>query len=318
MGMKAMQTTDFHCDVLWKLLENKQLSFVNDTSNKLDVTLPRLMDARSVLQTFAIYIPDEMEKSMVPILQSIDLFNRKVLTAPGVTFVRTSQDAAKLIHRGSIGAMLSLEGADGLQGDPAMLRILYKLGVRAIGLTWNHANWAADGVLEPRQGGLTKKGMAIVEECNSLDILVDVSHLCEQSFWDVVNKSTKPLLASHSNMRSVCNHPRNLTDDQARAMIAMDGLIGLTFVPQFVSSGGAATIDDVLKHVEHLCELGGKDHLMFGSDFDGIDNHVIGLSHPGEVNNLMEALLQGYPEQQVKAFFVDNTIGFLTKHLPKE
>ncbi|MFC5648945.1 dipeptidase [Paenibacillus solisilvae] len=315
--MEKWQSTDFHCDVLWKLLENNTLSFIHDSSDKLDVTLPRLQQAESIMQTFAVYIPDEMEKSMVPILQSIDLFYRKVLTAPGMSFVRTAQDAAKLLNGGSIGALLSLEGADGLQGDPAMLRILFKLGVRALGLTWNHANWAADGVLEPRQGGLTKKGLAIVEECNFLGILLDVSHLCEQSFWDLVNTSTKPFIASHSNMKSICDHPRNLTDDQVRAIIAVDGLVGLTFVPQFVRSGGRADIDDVLKHVERLCELGGQNHLMFGSDFDGIDVHVTGLHHPGETGKLVEALLRYYSEEQVKSFLVKNTIGFLSKHLPK-
>jgi membrane dipeptidase len=315
--MTRLTSTDFHCDVLWKLLENNNLSFINDSTDKLDVTLPRLQQAGSIMQTFAVYIPDEMEKTMVPILKSIDLFYRKVLTAPGITLVRTAHDAAKLINGGSIGAMLSLEGADGLQGDPAMLRILFKLGVRAMGLTWNHANWAADGVLEPRQGGLTKKGLAIVEECNSLGILLDVSHLCEQSFWDLAGHTTKPFIASHSNMKSVCDHPRNLTDEQARAIIAVDGLIGLTFVPQFVRSGGHAAIDDVLKHVERVCALGGQNHLMFGSDFDGIDVHVTGLSHPAEVDGLVEALLRHYPEEQVKSFLVNNTIGFLSKHLPK-
>lgn len=315
--MVKLQSTDFHCDVLWKLLENNNLSFINDVTDKLDVTLPRLQQAGSILQTFAIYISDEMEKTIVPVLQSIDLFYRKILTAPGVTHVRTAHDAAKLMNGGSIGALLSLEGADGLQGDPALLRILFKLGVRALGLTWNHANWAADGVLEPRQGGLTKKGAAIVEECNSLGILLDVSHLCEKSFWDLADKSTKPFIASHSNMKSVCDHPRNLTDDQARAIIARDGLIGLTFVPQFVRAGGRATIDDVLMHVEQVCVLGGQNHLMFGSDFDGIDVHVIGLSHPGEVDRLVEALLRRYPEELVKSFLVNNLISFLAKHLPK-
>src|SRR5262249_49420585 len=163
--MTNLYSADFHCDVLWKLLEDPSLSFEQDATNALDVTHPRLRQARAILQTFAIYISERMEKSMIPILRSIDLFHRKVLTAPEMTFVRTSGDAAKLQSSGKIGALLSREGTDGLHGDLAMLRILFALGVRAVGLTWNHANWAADGVMEPRGGGLTKKGRALVEEC---------------------------------------------------------------------------------------------------------------------------------------------------------
>ncbi|QYR19703.1 dipeptidase [Paenibacillus sp. sptzw28] len=315
--MTKLQSLDFHCDVLYKLLQDDRLSFAEDTEGKLDVTLPRLKDAAAVFQTFAIYIPDEMEKTMTPILRSIDLFHRKILSEPDMKWVRTSEDIRSLQSSGKIGAMLSLEGADGLQGDLAMLRILFHLGVRAAGLTWNRANWGADGVMEPRQGGLTAKGREFVQECNNLGILLDVSHLSERSFWDMLETATKPVIASHSNSRVLCDHPRNLTDEQIKALIAKDGLIGITFVPYFIRAEGAASVDDVLKHIERMCELGGEHQLMFGSDFDGIDSHVIGLSHPGELPGLKEELLKRYSQQQVKAFLSENAMRFLTKHLPE-
>ncbi|QHW34904.1 membrane dipeptidase [Paenibacillus rhizovicinus] len=313
-----MRKADFHCDVLWKLLEDPTLSFIDDDRNKLDVTLPRLKQAGATFQTFAVYVPERMDKTMVPILQSIDLFYRKVLVSPEVTFIRTAGDITALqLKPGVIGAMLSLEGADGLQGDPAMLRMLYVLGVRAIGLTWNNANWAADGVLETRGGGLTKKGRAFVEECNRLGILLDMSHLSDRAFWDMMQASSRPVIASHSNSRSHCQHPRNLTDDQIKALLAAGGLIGVTFVPQFVSSRVPAGIADVLRHVERICEFGGEQQLMFGSDFDGIDHYVDGLSHPGELHRLQDALLARYSEEQVKSFFEKNAMGFLAMHLPR-
>ncbi|WP_274651475.1 dipeptidase [Paenibacillus humicola] len=314
--MIKLRSADFHCDVIWKLLEDETLSFRDETSGKLDVTLPRLRQADAVLQTFAIYVPERMERTMTPILRSIDLFYRKVLTAPGMKLVRTSGDIGEIGKSGTVGALLSLEGADGLQGDLAMLRILFRLGVRAAGLTWNHANWGADGALEPRQGGLTKTGKAFVKECNNLGILLDVSHLSERSFWDMADTTAKPLIASHSNARAVCDHPRNLTDDQIKALIAMDGLIGLTFVPQFVKPDANVSVADVLNHVERVCGLGGEDHLMFGSDFDGIDHHVGGLAHPGELHQLKEALLKAYPESKVRSFMSENALRFLEKHLP--
>ncbi|WP_225442782.1 dipeptidase [Paenibacillus lycopersici] len=316
--MKPFRKADFHCDVLWKLLEDPTLSFIRDDQNKLDVTLPRLKHAGATFQTFAIYVPERMEKTMAPILQIIDLFYRKVLVSPEMTFIRTGSDIEALERKpGAIGAMLSLEGADGLQGDPAMLRILFRLGVRAAGLTWNHANWAADGALEARGGGLTKKGRAIVEECNRLGILLDVSHLCDRAFWDMLNVSSRPIIASHSNCRSHCPHPRNLSDDQIKALLAQGGLIGVTYVPQFVSAGVSAGIADVLRHIERICEFGGERQLMFGSDFDGIERYVDGLTHPGELHRLQDALLARYPETLVKAFFERNAMAFLAMHLPR-
>ncbi|SEN35318.1 dipeptidase [Paenibacillus sp. OV219] len=317
--MASLNSADFHCDVLWKLLEDPSLSFEHDTTNALDVTLPRLRQAGAVLQTFAIYVSDRTEKSMIPILRSIDLFHRKVLTVPDMTFVRSSDDAAKLQSKssGKIGAMLSLEGVDGLHGDLAMLRILFALGVRAVGLTWNHANWAADGVMEPRGGGLTKKGRALVEECNRLGIMVDVSHLSDRAFWDVLHLSAKPVIASHSNCRTICPHPRNLADDQLSALLAAGGMVGVTFVPHFVASHHPVQITDVLRHIERICELGGIEQLMFGSDFDGIEEYVHGLAHPGDVEQLQKALLSHYSESTVAGFCSGNLLQFLVKHLPE-
>lgn len=315
--MNRLASVDFHCDVLWKLLEQGNRSFMDDETGQLDVTSTRLRQAGASLQTFAIYIPDSMDKSMTPILQSIDLFHRKILVAPGIRFVKTAGDIEAIQKSGEIGAMLSLEGADGLQGNLGMLRILFELGVRAVGLTWNQANWGADGVMEPRQGGLTGKGFAFVEECNRLGILLDVSHLSERSFWDMANRTHKPLIASHSNAKAVCDHPRNLTDDQIRAIIAMDGRIGITFVPQFIVRGRSAQVSDVIRHIEHVCSLGGEKHIMFGSDFDGIDTHVEGLTNPGELSNLQETLLKQYSDEQVTSFFHGNANRFLLNNLPR-
>lgn len=313
-----MRKVDFHCDAVWKMLEDPTISFEHDERSQLDVNLPRLKRADAILQNFAVYVPERMEKTMTPILQSIDLFYRKVLASSEILFIRSATDLAALQQsQGRIGALLSLEGADGLQGDLAMVRILFRLGVRLASLTWNAANWGADGVLEPRGGGLTKKGRAFVEECNRLGILLDVSHLSDRSFWDMIQLSAAPVIASHSNNRTVCPHPRNLTDEQMTAIIEADGLIGVTFVPQFVSSRVPARIADVLRHVERICELGGESRLMFGSDFDGIDNHIEQLSHPGELQGLQDALLAAYSEEQVMGFFERNAMAFLAKHLPR-
>ncbi|MUT66430.1 dipeptidase [Paenibacillus sp. NEAU-GSW1] len=307
---------DFHCDVLTKLLQNPDLSFRYNEGELLDASYERLKQAGTVLQTFAIYIPQSLNGPIEPILESISLFYEKVLTCPDIQLVKTKSDLDNCLKSGSIGAMLSLEGIDGMQGNIPLLRVLYELGIRAAGLTWNHANWAADGVMEERGGGLTSKGKAFVRECDRLGIIVDVSHLSERAFWDTADTASKTIIASHSNCKRLMGHPRNLTDEQIKAIIALQGMVGVTFVPYFVADGERATIDDVLRHVEHICELGGSDHLMFGSDFDGIDRYVDGLTHPGEVDSLREALLKRYSAAHAEAFMSGNALRFLSRVLP--
>lgn len=307
---------DFHCDVLSKLLMDETLSFSGEQNGALDVTYERLAQSGTVLQTFAIFIPREAGQGIEPILRSIDLFYRKILTCPSVVQIRTAADLKLAASQGSLAAMLSLEGVDGLNGEPEMLRILHRLGVRAVGLTWNHANWAADGVMEKRGGGLTAQGRRAVELCEELEMIVDVSHLSERGFWEVLAQATRPVIASHSNVKALCDHPRNLNDEQLLALILMDGRIGITYVPWFVSASGQASIDDILRHIEHVCELGGERQLMLGSDFDGIDRYVDGLTHPVETTKLLDAMLQRYSAGQVDGFASGNAYRYLTKHLP--
>ncbi|WP_020615206.1 dipeptidase [Paenibacillus daejeonensis] len=309
---------DFHCDVLSKLLKEDSLDFNGSQTASLDVTYERLAQSGTVLQTFAIFIPAAAGAGIHPILQSIDLFHRKVLSCKGVQQIRTVGDLKRAAQSGSLAAMLSLEGVDGLEGHPELLRIMYLLGVRAVGLTWNHANWAADGIMEKRGSGLTAKGRQAVEICNELKLILDVSHLSERAFWEVVSQAEQPVIASHSNTRAVCDHPRNLTDEQLLALILMDGRIGITYVPWFVTQDAEPTIDDILRHVEHVCELGGERQLMLGSDFDGIDTHIQGLTNPVDTGRLIEAMLQRYSATQVDGFASGNAYRYLTKHLPTE
>lgn len=307
---------DFHCDVLSKLLVDPKLTFMNSQSDKLDVTYERLKQAGTAVQIFAIYIPESINGPIEPILESIDRFYQHVLTCPDMKFIQTKADLSECVSLGKMGAMLSLEGVDGLQGNLSLLRVLYQLGVRAAGLTWNHANWAADGVMEPRGGGLTAKGKDLIRECDRLGILIDVSHLSERAFWETADLAARTIIASHSNARAIFDHPRNLTDEQLKAIIALQGMVGITFVPWFLANGENVTIHDVLRHIEHVCELGGENHIMFGSDFDGIDHHVSELTHPGQVYALHEALLRHYSAEQTERFLSGNALSFLAHHLP--
>ncbi|KAF9124260.1 hypothetical protein BGX30_001029 [Mortierella sp. GBA39] len=176
-------------------------------------------------------------------------------------------------------------------------------GVRFLGITWNHANWAADGVMEKRKGGFTEKGKQLIELCNETGLLLDVSHLSEAGFWELAERSKRPFIASHSNAKTVCPHARNLNDEQIRAIAAMDGRIGITFVPYFVKEGpGPVVPADVLPHIERMCEQGAGNMLMFGSDFDGIETWIQNLEHPGRYPAFIDLLLARYPEDLLTEF----------------
>ncbi|QMV40093.1 dipeptidase [Cohnella cholangitidis] len=312
-----MRIADLHIDVLCKLLENPGSKWGReDKSGAFDATPERLRQGGIGLQVFALYVPDTVPANPESVLQAAELFWSEVLTIKGLRLIRRASDLEKAKQEGTIGALLSLEGVDGLQGKLWTLRLLHRLGLRLLGPTWNHANWACDGAMEPRGAGFTKAGRQLVTECESLGILVDVSHLSDRGFWELAERAKRPFFASHSNARAIRDNPRNLTDEQIQAIIAAQGIIGLTFVPWFVTAEEPATIDDVLRHVEHVCALGGSEHLSFGSDFDGISRHVQGLEHPGRYPDLTEALLKRYPEKLVNDILGENAYRFFLKNLP--
>jgi membrane dipeptidase len=315
-----VKVVDLHADVICKLLENPGVKWSNGadegTSGIFDASPDLLRQGGIALQAFPIYIPDTLPNEPITLLRAAELFWSEVLSVSGMKLIRRKADLASSLADGKIGALLALEGADGLQGNFWVLHLLYRLGLRLLGPTWNHANWACDGAMEPRGSGFTKAGRQLLAECESLGILIDVSHLSDRGFWDVVEHAGRPFIASHSNVRSLKDHPRNLTDEQIKALIAADGIIGITFVPWFVVAPEPATIEDVLRHVEHVCALGGVNHLAFGSDFDGISRHVQGLEHAGKYPDLIEALLKRYPESVVQGFALENAFRFFTKNLP--
>lgn len=311
-----MKVTDLHVDVLCKLLEHPGVKWGNDVPGDVfDATPERLAAGGITLQVFALYLPDTVARVPESLFRAAELFWSEVLTTPNMKLVRKATDITEAQAEGKIGAILSLEGADGLQGNMWALRLMHRLGLRLLGPTWNHANWACDGAMEPRGGGLTRAGRQLAVECGKLGILLDVSHLSERGFWDVAELSSKPIFASHSNVHAYKDHPRNLRDDQLREVIRQGGLVGVTFVPWFLTSNEPASIDDVLRHVEHVCALGGEANVAFGSDFDGIDRHPIGLRHPGQYPSLIEALLQRYPESLVRGFAADNANRYFIKNL---
>ncbi len=312
-----MRSMDAHCDVLYKMWLNPELSFY-DIGSGLDVTYPYLNKSEIALQTFAVWVPSEVPASQrfETAVKQIDDFFEKIVQDGKNVFLVTSGEQLNECTPNRIGALLSLEGADALQGELQFLRTFYRLGVRQMGLTWNHANEVADGIKEERGGGLTRFGRQVIEEMGRLGMVLDVSHLSVKGFWEVIEQPDLPVIASHSNSRAVCPHVRNLDDEQIKALIHKKGLIGITYVPYFVHFPHTETsIDHLIRHVEHICELGGEDRLFFGSDFDGMEDKIPHLENASQLDNLKEALLKRYPEDLVRRWAWENGYRFYREHL---
>lgn len=307
-----MNIIDLHCDALLKIWESKgALSFRN--GEELDTNLERLKKGKVKIQCFAIFIPPEIkaEEQFQAALDQVDYFHTEVLEKnPDMKQIK-DWDSIYSLEPNEIGAILTLEGVDCIGNDVHKLRILYQLGVRSVGLTWNFANLAADGVGEPRGAGLTSFGKEIIALNNTYKSFTDVSHLAEKGFWEVMELADYPI-ASHSNAKAICPHRRNLTDEQALALFQKNGLIHVVYHPLFTSSTGQAKITDLLRHIEHFCSLGGVKQIGLGSDFDGIDEYIVGLEDASKHQNLINELLKYYSEDDVKGFAGRNFL----QHLP--
>lgn len=299
---------DTHCDSILDHVNGERN--LGERSSKHHLDLPRLIEAGVRAQFMACYIEPEYkpERGLARVLTLIDGIYRLVEeNASLAAIARTASDLREFADSGRVSIVISVEGGEALgagkiQDLLAALRMIHRLGVRCLSLTWNERNLLADGVGEsPTRGGLTEAGVAVVQEMNRLGMIVDVSHLSEAGFWHLIEISRQPVIASHSNAMALCEHKRNLTDDQIRHLARRGGVVGITFATPFLDREPArATLERVVDHIEYIANLVGIDHVGIGSDFDGIDNTPVGLRDVTSLPMLTRSLLRrGFSQEQV-------------------
>ena len=199
-------------------------------------------------------------------LQALDYWHAELAESPAWKLVLEAGDFRQAEREGRVAVVFGFEGAMPIDDDLGLLRMFHRLGVRSIGLTWNGRNLLGDGVSVHAGGGLTAYGRAAIAEMNRLGIVIDVSHMSDEGIRDTLEASAHPILASHSNARALCDHPRNLSDELALGIAGRGGVIGLHMLSQFLVSGRDATLDDFLDHVDHLTRLVGTAHVGLGPD----------------------------------------------------
>jgi membrane dipeptidase len=285
---------------------------------QLDVDYPKIKKSNVCVQSFAIYVSEYIRYNRKKHIDlQINCF-KNIITDLKMGTINTKKDLlAAFQNENTHYGLLSLEGCEGIDESDETIQSLFDRGLRCLSLTWNQSNWAADGALDEFNGGMTHRGVQFVKKCEKKGIALDASHLSVQSFWDLVRISQKPFLCSHSNSNTICNHLRNLTDEQIIEIVNMGGVIGITFVPAFLNSSNVSTIEDVIKNINQICELGGENNISFGSDFDGIDQHVVGLNHTGDLSVLYERLCEEFTSDNVEKFTWGNAYSYFSKTLPE-
>lgn len=311
---------DCHCDTLTELY-NKNASLYE---NEQHFDIKRQIALGGGLQFCAIYVPTEVfryQGGLRYTLCLLDKYNQEIkkLHENGIDVlqVRTAEDAGNVLKH-KAATLLAIEEGGAIDGSLEALRCLYELGVRAMTLTWSNRNDIADGINEEATGsGLTLFGKQVVAEMNRLGMLVDVSHISTAGFWSVIETSTKPIIATHSNAKSLCSHPRNLNDEQIKALAQNGGLAGITFAGQFLEEDWHnACIESVYKHIDYMMNLiGNDDHIGFGSDFDGISHPPYNIQGVQDYKPLIEYLSKYYSDETINKITHQNVINLLQKVL---
>jgi len=232
-------------------------------------------------------------------------------------FARTAADVEAAHRRGKIAALIGIEGGHAIEDSLRLLRRYYVLGARYMTLThMNTNNWAdaccdLDDAKVKHHNGLTDFGKQVVREMNRLGMMVDISHVSDKTFWDVLEISRTPVIASHSSCRALCNVPRDMTDDMIRALARKGGVIQINFNPGFLTTRKSppANVEDAAAHIDHAAKIGGIDAVGIGSDFDGIENVPVGLEDVSRFPNLTRALLaRGYTVSDIRKIYGGNLL----------
>jgi len=341
---------DGHNDVLLKLYFSQSKNVSKDFlegNNYCHIDYQKIKAANFIGGFFAIFSPDKaqnfsilsskMEKKRYdfqlpqPIshdhaidttIKMISILNQIIDSSEEkIVLCKSGLDFKKAYKNNQVGIMLHIEGAEAIDNSFKSLDKLYELGLRSIGLVWSRENIFAHGVpfsfpRSPDTGpGLKPLGKELVKICDEKKILIDLSHLNERGFWDVANLSTKPLVATHSNSYELCQHSRNLTNTQLKAIKESKGIVGVNFATGFLRPDGQmkpdTSIDLILQHTDYLIEHLGDEGVAIGSDFDGavIPQRIKDLEG---INNLKQHMnLRGYGKELIKKIFFRNWLNFL-------
>lgn len=308
---------DFHCDTALALLGNDMNQAGSLKKNSLHIDLDRASRLSGYAQCFACFTTPMMEEwyHVSPVV----IFEREIATIQRevdmnrdlISIAYSPQEIEANRLSGKMSAILTLEGTAGFGHDPALLEDLYAIGFRTSSLGWNEKNSLTGSHITG--GGLTDQGREYVQEAQRQGMLIDVSHISDEGFWDIMDITSGPIVATHSNSRVVCNNSRNLTDDMFKAICETGGVAGYNLCAEF--TGEEPTVDTVCDHIFHFLELDPTGrHLSLGGDLDGITVMPAGFEGVQSWTKLSNRLLErGLDEKTVMDIYWNNAIGVMER-----
>ena len=309
---------DLHCDTALSMIPNGHRPVHELKKNTIHIDLERASKLDGYCQCFACFTTPQMQTWYQK--SPVDIFEREIaavmsqveLNSDVISLCYKASDVRENLEKGMMSAMLTMEGSAGIGFDPALLEDMYKVGFRIVSLGWNEQNELTGSHMT--QGGLTDKGREFVKEAQRLGMILDVSHISDEGFWDMMKITEAPIIATHSNSRAVCGHSRNLTDDMFRAIMETGGVAGFNQCAPFVADENP-DMDTIADHILHFMELDpdGK-HIALGGDLDGCDTLPKGFegvqSYPVMAQKLLE---RGLDANFVHRIFWENALGVVEK-----
>ena len=312
-----------HCDTILRIYDAKNKNQMQGLAkNDFQIDCSKLEAGNYLLQNFAMFVDVESTNNPYQTAKElIKCFNEEMNTNQELIRPITHfGEIAKNQAEGKISALLTMEEGAPLEGNTEKLQEFYDLGVRMLTLTWNYPNEIGypnasfsdeetGKLVTSEQKGLTEKGIEIVEKMNDMGMIIDVSHGSDQLVRDVLTYTKRPFVASHSNARSICPHFRNLPDELIRAIANRGGVIGINFYDAFLSDNPKEKlINAIIKHAQHLYQIGGIDVIGLGSDFDGIRPHS-DLKDCSVLPTIYEALKKaGFSTRECDQIFNKNVL----------
>ena len=311
---------DSHCDTPSQILRQRDLSLDNEYAH---VDFPKLKRGGVDAAFFALYVPADLdadpEKAYKYAMELLDGVNKTLASNPSAAALAVTEDEARLNKAdGRFSVFIGLENASPIDCIEKA-KLFYDKAVRYITLCHSANNAICDSCAPKvkKWGGLSPFGKELVAEMNRLGMLIDVSHVSDDTFYDVLKYSTKPVVATHSCCRALCDHPRNMTDDMIRALAAAGGVIQINFYPLFLDGSlpeHEVPYTRIADHIDHVVELVGIDHVGIGSDFDGIDSVPVGLEDISLMPKLFDELRhRGYSEAELSKIASENFFRVLGK-----
>ncbi len=316
-----MFIADLHCDTMLDIVRNQDYHL---RKSKSHIDCEKLKKGQYVLQNFAIFTnlgKNEANFNFASFMIDkyySELEENKDVISPAFTY----SDIENNMAAGKVSAVLTIEEGAVCEGNVEKLKSLYEKGVRMMTFTWNYKNClGSPNSLEDEKAivnldfGLTEKGFEILDAMETFGIVPDVSHLSDKGFFDVAYKSNKPFVASHSNAREICPHPRNLTDDMIKTIGERNGIIGLNYCNSFLSKnytpGKGIDIEAFIPHIKHIINIGGENCLGLGTDFDGIDNPPIQIPDSSKQQELFLLLKNnGFNDSLIEKICYKNVLNF--------